>query len=239
MAKAVAIKTQVLEPVAVTPTSMLDRAVSSGANVEVIEKLMGLQERWEQNQALKAYNSAIAAARAEIPVILKSNEKTGAGGSYKYEDLATIARIVDPILAKYGLSYRYKSESNGEVKVTCVISHADGHCEENSLTTKPDTSGSKNTVQALGSAVTYLQRYTLKLALGIATSKDDDVATSGASLPDVINNEQLAELRDLIAEVGADTDRFCAFLKIEGLGDLPAGRFAYAKHALEAKRAKK
>ena len=34
-------------------------------------------------------------------------------------------------------------------------------------------------MQALGSAVTYLQRYTLKLALGIATSKDDDGESSG------------------------------------------------------------
>jgi len=166
-----------LEPVStdlVTPMSMLDRAVSSGASVEILEKLMGLQERWDTNQALRSYNDAIAKARAEIPVILKSNEKTGQGGSYKYEDLGTIARIVDPILSKHGLSYRFKSESNGEVKVSCVISHKDGHSEENSLTSKPDTTGSKNAVQALGSTVTYLQRYTLKLALGIATSKDDD-----------------------------------------------------------------
>lgn len=173
-------KLAVREPsTALTPMDMLDRALAQGANVEVMEKLMGLQERWETNNARKAYNDAIAQARAEIPVIFKSNEKTGMGGSYKYEDLGSIARIIDPILSSHGLSYRFKSESNGEVRITCVITHRDGHSEENSLTTKPDTTGSKNAVQALGSAVTYLQRYTLKLALGIATSKDDDGESAG------------------------------------------------------------
>jgi hypothetical protein len=171
-------------------------------------------------------------------VILKTQEKTGAGGSYKYEDLATIAKIVDPILAAHGLNYRYKSESNGEVKVTCVISHRDGHCEENSLTSKPDTSGSKNGIQALGSAVTYLQRYTLKLALGIATSKDDDGAAGGRPWEECITDEQWNELSRLIEEVKADPIKFCTFLKVEALTELPASRFEYAKRALEAKRGK-
>ena len=75
-------------PTALTPMDMLDRALAQGANVEVMEKLMGLQERWETNNARKAYNDAIAQARAEIPVIFKSNEKTGIGGS------ATSTRIL-------------------------------------------------------------------------------------------------------------------------------------------------
>ena len=46
----------------VTPMEMLDRAVSNGASVETLERLMNLQERWEANQARKAFDDAMAAA---------------------------------------------------------------------------------------------------------------------------------------------------------------------------------
>ena len=54
--------------------SMLDRAVSSGASIEVLEKLMGLQERYEANQARKSFDNAMAAAKVDIPTIAKNRE---------------------------------------------------------------------------------------------------------------------------------------------------------------------
>ena len=41
-----------------------------------------------------------------------------------------------------------------------------------------DQSGSKNGFQAIGSAVTYLQRYTLKAALGLSAEVDDDAQSA-------------------------------------------------------------
>jgi hypothetical protein len=58
--------------------------------------------------------------------------------------------------------------------VTCIIAHSAGYSEENSLSAPFDPSGNKNPLQAIGSAQTYLQRYTLKAALGLAAAKDDD-----------------------------------------------------------------
>ncbi|MGH8611852.1 MAG: ERF family protein [Gammaproteobacteria bacterium] len=244
-----------------TPTSMLDRAVHSGARVEVIERLMGLQERYENTQAVKAYNAAIAEARAEIPVILKTNAKTGAGGSYKYESLADIATIVDPILAKHGLSYRYKSESNAELlKVSCVITHALGHSEENSLSAKPNKFGSSmNDIQALGSAVTYLQRYTLKLALGIATSKDTDGspeprrtqyvergtggppvqidAETGEIIEDALITPTEAEKLAIdITNAGANYTKFMQYLGVEVISDIKQSQLPRAYAALDSKK---
>ena len=65
------------------------------------------------------------------------------------------------------------------MKVTCRITHRDGHYEETSLFGPVDGSGNKNPIQAIGSAVTYLQRYTLKAAVGIAASQDDDAQEAG------------------------------------------------------------
>jgi hypothetical protein len=94
---------------AVTPMDMLDKAIQSGAGLDVIEKFMALQERWEKNQSRKAFDNAMSAAKAEIPNITKNREVdfTSQKGrtNYRYEDLGEIARVVSPILAKYGLSY--------------------------------------------------------------------------------------------------------------------------------------
>jgi hypothetical protein len=162
-----------------TPMELIQRAVQAGAQVETMEKLLGLQERWERNESRKAFDSAISKAKSEIPIIRKGNlvDFTSARGrtSYAYEDLATIAATIDPILSKYGLSYRFRTNSDSKsVTITCVLSHSAGHCEENSLYAPHDASGNKNPIQAVGSAVTYLQRYTLKAALGLAAAADDD-----------------------------------------------------------------
>lgn len=145
----------------------------------VIDKLMDMHERWEKNQARKAFDAAMAAAKAEIPVIFKNKvvDFTSQRGRthYRHEDMAEIARTVDPILARHGLSYRYRTETTqAHVKVTCVLSHRDGHSEETDLIAGHDNSGNKNSIQAIGSTITFLQRYTLKAALGLAASADDD-----------------------------------------------------------------
>ena len=224
---------------AITPMDMLNRAVSSGADIEVLEKLMGLQERWEKNQAKKAYDAAMAAAKAEIPVITKNRtvDFTSAKGRthYRHEDMAGIARIVDPILSKNGLSYRYRtmSEANAPINVTCIISHRDGHSEEITLSAGRDDTGNKNSIQQIGSTITYLQRYTLKAALGLAASEDDDgkAATNGEPL----TNEQIDNLTKLISESKSDIGRFLKWANAESVSDITQARYADCVAMLEAK----
>jgi hypothetical protein len=223
-------------PAAVTPMEMLGRAVQSGASLDMIEKLMGLQERWEANQARKAFDAAIAAAKAEIPVISKNREVdfTSPKGRthYKYEDLAEIARIVAPILARHGLSYRFRATSNlnEPVAVTCVISHRDGHYEEITLTAGRDESGNKNSIQAVGSTLTYLQRMTLKAALGLAAAEDDDGRTSKepevyTPPPGSITEDQVLKLRDALEAKGANVKSFLAWAKKKRMEDIPAEHY--------------
>lgn len=227
-------------PTAMTPMDMLNRAVAQGANIEVLEKLMGLQERWEAGQARKAFDEAMAAAKAEIPVIVKNRTvdftSTKGRTHYKHEDLAEIARTVTPILAKHGLSYRYRTSSapNEPVTVTCIVSHRGGHCEENTLSAGRDDSGNKNSIQAVGSTITYLQRMTLKAALGLAASDDDDGAS--AETADVISQQQLDTLIELADEVGADKAAFCKYLKVPSLAAIPIKDFDRAVAALNKKR---
>lgn len=228
----------------ITPMDMLDRAVSQGANIDTLTKLMDLQERWEANQARKAFDAAMAAAKAEIPVILKNRTvdftgKTGVRTHYQHEDLAEIARTVDPILAKHGLSYRYRTESpiGAPVTVTCVVSHRDGHSEENTLCGPRDESGNKNPIQSVGSTITFLQRYTLKSSLGLAAAVDDDGHLSDASTDTTasISEAQRKELQALIENADADVVAFCQWARVDSVAEIPASMFGKAKQALEAK----
>jgi hypothetical protein len=232
-------------PGVLTPMDMLNKAVESGANMEVVTKLMDLQERWEKNQARKAFDEAMASAKADIQPISQNRKvefeakNGGASTNYKFEDLAQIERQVGPILTKFGLSYRYRVESEIDqpVRVTCVVAHRDGHSEETTLSAGRDSTGNKNSIQSIGSTITYLQRYTLKAALGLAVSHDDDGKSAQAL--DTVSPEQVEMLFRLIEASGTPTEKFCEWAKIEAVQHLLANQFDAAVRALEAKKAKR
>ena len=228
---------------AVTPMDMIDRALSSGAAPETLERLLALQERWEANQARKAFDEAMAAAKAEIPVIVKNRvvDFTSSKGRthYRHEDLAEVARTVNPILSKHGLSYRFRTSSaaNEPISVTCVVSHRLGYSEENTLTAGRDESGNKNSIQAIGSTLTYLQRMTLKASLGLSAADDDDGKASGQSVDDgPISAEQAATIRALITETETEIDKFCDLMHVDSVPNLLASQYDKVIASLEAKK---
>jgi hypothetical protein len=239
--------TKLREPMA-PYQSYLHEAIAKGASTEVIEKLLSLQERWEANEARKAFNAAIARFKSNPPPILKTvqvgYDARGGGSrtSYKHEDLAELMAAVDPALAAHGLWARWKIHSGEKVTVTCVIGHTDGYSEEAStLSAAPDASGSKNPIQAIGSAVTYLQRYTLKAALGLAAAKDDDGRSAGRRT-DVLSDEQAAEINKILLEhpKKIDVDKFLHLAGARSVSDIQAVKFnsalRYLKDKLEPKK---
>ena len=208
---------EVVQLPAVTPLTMIERAIEKGADVAMIEKLMELQERNDRNMG-------------------RVNFTTSKGRTdYAHEDLAEIARTVDPILSRYGLSYRYRTSQDQRVlTVTCILSHRDGYSEETTLNGAADESGNKNHIQAIGSAATYLQRYTLKLALGLAASDDDDGRT--AEKVETISADQFFAMQGLIDETGTDPAKFAQYLKVENLETLTLKQFDTAMAALRHKQ---
>lgn len=215
-----------------TPMAMIDRALSSGATPETLEKLLTLQERWEAAQARKAFIAAMALAKAKFAPILKSND--GYLNRYKYETLPDVMEAVDVPLSDNGFSYDWITEDieGGRIKVTCVITHEAGHSRRNSLSGDPkDTADAKanmNGLQRMGGAVTYLQRYTLKAALGIAASKDVDGKTSANNDP-TINADQFTELMDLLEKSGSKESAMLEFYGVKKVEDMTVKHFESAK----------
>jgi hypothetical protein len=199
-----------------TPMDMLHMAVARG-DTQLAEKLMDLSERWEKNQARRAFDAAIAAAKGEIKPVTRN--KTG-HNSKAYADFSAIAKAVDPILAKHGLSYRFRTTQTDRISVTCVLAHCDGHAEETTLSGPPDASGSKNAIQAIGSTLSYLQRYSLVQMLGLAAADDDDGKSMGSGA--AITDEQADTLQKLIVATKSDIGKFCTLFKVESVADLAA-----------------
>lgn len=231
-------------PATLTPMQMAYQLIQNGAELGSVKEMLAMSRELAADQARRAFDAALSAAKAEIPPILKNRvvDFTSAKGrtNYRHEDMGEIARTVDPILARHGLSYRFRTEqeNGGAIKVTCVVAHRDGHAEENALTASRDESGNKNNIQAVGSTITYLQRYTLKAALGLAASNDDDGRKHGQAEEDsdLVNIEQRDELLKLINETSTDVALFCKYYKIEAVPDLPASKFESAKKRLVAKK---
>lgn len=219
----------------VTPMDMLDRALASGASVEVLDKLLTLRERWEANQARKLFDAAIAGAKAEIPVIIKNRQ---GHNNKRYADFAAIAAVVDPIIGRHGLSYRFRSQQTDKIAVTCILSHEAGHFEETSLAGPADATGSKNAIQAIGSTLTYLQRYTLVQALGLAAGEDDDGKSVSTADDGPISAEQAETVRKLIEETGTDIVKFCEWAKVEAVPQIMASQLKRTIDMLEAKKRK-
>jgi len=229
-----------------TMLAMLNRMTSDPAvSIERVEQAFAFYQKVQANDARRAFDEAMAIAKSEIKPILKNRlvsheTKTGGTKSYRHEDLAQIANSVDPILSKHGLSYRFRTTSNlnEPISVTCIVSHRLGYSEENTLHAGRDDSGNKNSIQAIGSTITYLQRYTLKAALGLAAAHDDDGKKADAADMTFVTDEQVSELTALIAETKTDITKFLEIGKVESLSDITAANFGKAKALLISKKQK-
>jgi hypothetical protein len=157
-----------------TPRGLIQQGIEKGLDVESLSKLMDLQDRWEANIARKAFFEAFTNFQCECPDLRKTKLVAFNQTTYKYAPLADITRQIGPLLKAHGLSYRWEiTDTEKEIKVTCLVSHVQGHTESTSMMANPDLSGSKNPIQGRGSAIEYLKRYTLVGALGLSTADSD------------------------------------------------------------------
>lgn len=180
---------------ATTPATVLMYAMEKGADMAQIEKLMDLQLKWEANEARKAFVDAMAEFKKNPPTIIKDKfvgyeNRDGTKTGYSHATLGNVTNAIVEGLARYGFSHRWDVRQEGNVAhVTCRITHRMGHSEEVSMSAGKDDSGKKNAIQQVASTITYLQRYTLLAATGLATHDQVDDDGSGAE-PDVNLSEK-------------------------------------------------
>lgn len=222
------------------PAELIKSAMASGANLDNLERLLALQERWEANEARKAYYKAMADFKANPPKIDKDVKVgyTTSKGKVGYNH-ASLYNVVDKItveLSKYGLSASWRTAQTDKITVTCRISHAQGHYEETSISALEDSSGAKNPIQAIGSTISYLERYSLLALTGLATYDQDNDANK---VEEAIDENKVTIIKNLLAELSVNVEKFLEYMAVEKVEDIPASQFVKAKMMLETKRGKK
>ena len=181
--------TQELAPIdsGQTMMSLIQRAATDQAfSVEKLEHLLAVKERWEKEEARKAYVAALADFKTNPPHIVKDKQVSYGNTRYRHATLGQVADAVAAGLARHSLSHSWAvAQDKGAVTVTCTLTHASGHSEAVSITGPQDDSGQKNGIQQVGSAITYLERYTLMAITGLAAADmDDDGQAAGQRPPD-------------------------------------------------------
>lgn len=207
MSKAELVTREESTQVVVNPMQMIAQAVAQGADVDKLGKLMDLQERWQKEEARKAFVAALNEFKRNPPEIYKTKQVAfGAGkANYKHATLDNVSGVIGAALSKVGISHRWDTEQleGGLIRVTCVLTHEGGHSERTPLQASPDNSGSKNSIQAVGSTVTYLQRYTLLSATGMAVADQDDDGRQGKRMSEDAIADWQAAIEALASEAEA------------------------------------
>jgi ERF superfamily len=222
-------------------------ATNPNLNVEVFDRLLRTRREEEDRQGERAFNLAMSVAKGQLQPVLKtrdvdypSRKEGSARVKYRYENFADVAKIVDPVFAAHGLAYRFAVEQQADMaRVTCIISHADGYSERVKLESKVDPgSTGMSMVQALGSVLTYLQRYSLRAAIGLAAAVDDDGKAAGGTSPRIVD-EQANELRKLFDETGRSVATMLNLIGVNEIEDLTVDQFMRVRAALNLAKAER
>lgn len=186
-------------PTEISPMQMIQSALERGASMEQINQLLDLKDRIEAGDAKKAFVAAMSRFKANTIPLTKdkvNNQYTTATSTARYTSLGNMVQTVTPYLSQNNLSARWDVEQLPiGIKVTCIITHAQGHAESVAMIVPPDKSGAKNPIQEIKSAITYAKACTFESICGLASTDgnvDDDGNGAGGSKPSMPEQEVVA-----------------------------------------------
>lgn len=217
-------------------------AIESKVDVESLEKLVAMQQRIQDRLAAQEFAQAMAAFQRDCPSIKKTSTanivtKSGGKFSYTYADLDEIASVVNPILAKYGLSYGFDSKLDKDLLTCiCTVRHNNGHSVPSTFTLPTASESAMSAQQKVGAALTFAKRQALSAALGITTSQEDPNAEQ--SNPTMIDQDAAIEIEELITETGSNRSRFLDFMGVGKVAEIRAVDYHKAINALKRKQEK-
>ncbi len=182
-------------------------AADPNTDVDKLERLLGMYERISAQQAETAFNEAMNDAQAELgPIAADANNPQTKS---KYASYPKLDKAVRPVYSKHGFSLSFGTAEGAQtdyVRVTCLVSHRMGHSRAYHVDMPADGKGAKGgdvmtKTHAVGAAMSYGQRYLLKLIFNIAVGDDDDGNSNGGKV-----REMGEAAKHAIAEInGCDT----------------------------------
>lgn len=181
-------------------------------------------------------NPALFAALAKAQGEVENASKNAANPHFKskYADLAEVLNTVRPVFSENGLSIIQSTEFDGAlVSVTTTIAHKDGGYVSSKASCVP----SKTDAQGVGSATTYLRRYSLASACGVAQEDDDGNSSAHNGKPVAkITEKQEIELSDYIEATNTDRAKMLAYFKVKALSELTSAQAVQATNMIRSKQ---
>jgi len=218
-------------PVAVQPEtsaliSMIERAARDpSVDIDKMERLFQMHERVENKARESAFNTAMAAAQAELKPVARKLNNTQTNS--KYADLAAISEAADPIIHKHGfgiISSEFQSALPQHIGVRLKVTHAAGHSEGYDFNIPTDGTGLKGTpnktaTHAYASTITYGRRCAKCAVFDIATMNDTDGNSAAAGKANV-EPATLDEIFKLIDDTKSERPWFLEHYSVETFDDL-------------------
>lgn len=142
----------------------------------------------KMSESIAAISAALAKAQGDVENAGKNaaNEafKRKDGTFSRYADLAAVINAVRPVFSSHGLAIaQFPSFEDGIASVETIITHTSGEWMTG-ICSAPVTRADP---QGVGSAITYLRRYSLAAVAGIAQEDDDGNAASAPEPAQTIN----------------------------------------------------
>jgi len=166
--------------------------------IERIAGIIGLQERMEARQAETLYHIAMAEMQPHMPRVSKRGSiDLGSGKPIAFARWGDVDRVLRPILSQHGFSLSFTTRVDGDrLIMRCNVAHVAGHSEasETIVGTDSKLASRMNSLQATGSARSYMKRYLALDMLNIVTEGSDDDANSA----DPISEDQALKLREML-----------------------------------------
>lgn len=219
---------------------VIARAASDpNVDADKMERLWQLHERISARQAEIAFNTAMNACQAEIPAVFRN--KINEEKSSRYADLEQLDKVSRPIYTRHGFALSFGTADcplPGHARQTCLVSHIGGYSRLYQADIPLDLTGPKGNpnktgVQGFGSSMSYGQRYLTKLIFNIALTNEDN---DGEGEKAAVSEEQIANIRAMLTELGKDEKKFLTWAKVRALSEIPAANYSEVIKTLEGMR---
>jgi len=229
----------------IQPANLLEAivqvATTPGISIDVIERMVALQERQESRQRETAFWAALARAQAKMPLIHRGGRNDFLKTTYaRPEDIWV---VVQPILAEEGFALTFDEIPGapaGQRTFSLKLSHREGHSDSKSMTVPIDEAAknretgrpTRTGIQDAGSTASYVRRYLTKAWLNIAETDEDTDGNSSEKITD----DQAKDLQLAAKEAGLNIPKFFVFMKVGAWEDILADDLKKAVNAIEVRR---
>ena len=152
--------------------------LTAAKTIEVIKEVEVMSEVTITNSEIGGDIGGLAKGLSAAQSEFKAVAKNSSGHGYEYLDIAGVLDYAQPIYTKYGVAITQMNVSKmmGKtplVGVKTIIMHEGGGYISGEVYIPVFKSKMNSTVQMAGVAITYLRRYGLQSALGLATTDSD------------------------------------------------------------------